>query len=157
MTKSIRVYADTSVFGGVFDDEFAPPSRTFFDQVRASRFFLVISPVLGDEMQGAPEAVQTLFEEVRLTAEATDVTEDAIHLQQAYLDAAVVSRRWEADALHVALATVSQCRLIVSWNFRHIVNFQKIPIYNGINMALGYGPLGIHTPQEVIADEDQDV
>ena len=94
---------------------------------------------------------------MRLTADATDVTEDVVRLQQAYLEAAVVSRRWETDALHVALATVSQCRLIVSWNFQHIVNFQKIPIYNGINMAHGYGTIGIHTPQEVTADEDQDV
>ena len=56
----------------------------------------------------------------------------------------------------MALATVSGCRLIVSWNFKHIVNFQKIPLYNGVNQASGYGPIGIHTPPEVIVDEDYD-
>lgn len=61
---------------------------------------------------------------------------------------------WEADALHVALATISGCRLIVSWNFRHIVNYRKIPMYNGVNQARGYAPLFIHTPQEVV-DEDE--
>ena len=43
---SIRVYADTSVFGGVFDEEFSAPSRAFFDEVRSGRFQLVVSPVI---------------------------------------------------------------------------------------------------------------
>jgi hypothetical protein len=42
----------------------------------------------------------------------------------------------------------------VSWNFKHIVNFKKIPLYNGINLTHGYAAIAIHTPQEVIADED---
>ncbi len=59
-------------------------------------------------------------------------------------------RSWEADALHVALATVAECRLIVSWNFRHIVHFDKIGLYNGVNMSLGYAMISIHAPPEVI-------
>jgi hypothetical protein len=91
---------------------------------------------------------------MRRNAEAVDVTEEAIRLQQAYLAAGIVGRQWETDALHVALATESQCAVIVSWNFKHIVNFKKIPLYNGVNLAHGYGPIAIHTPQEVIVDED---
>jgi hypothetical protein len=70
------------------------------------------------------------------------------------LAAGIVGQQWRADALHVALATESQCAAIVSWNFRHIVNFKKIPLYNGVNLAQGYGPIAIHTPQEMIVDED---
>ena len=85
------------------------------------------------------------------------MTEEAIRLQQAYVTAAIVGPKWEADALHVAVATVFECRLIVSWNFRHIVNFQKIPLYNGVNLAKGYGAIAIHTPQEVIGHENEDL
>lgn len=53
--------------------------------------------------------------------------------------------------------TVCQCQLIVSWNFKHIVNFQKIPQYNGVNMLHGYGPLAIHSPEELTVDDDQGV
>ena len=154
--KLIRVYADTSVYGSVFDDEFAGPSRAFFDQVRGGRFRLILSTVVRDELEGAPDSMHILFEEMRRTGEVADVTEEAVRLHQAYLEAGILPSKWEADALHVALATVSECRLVVSWNFRHIVNFQKIPLYNGVNLAKGYGALGIHTPQEVIAYEDQD-
>ena len=153
----IRVYADTSVYGGVFDEEFAEPSRTFFDQVREGRFRLILSPVVRDELDDAPESVKELFDELRRLGETVDVTEEAVRLQEAYLDARIVGSKWEADALHVAIATVWQCRLIVSWNFKHIVNFQKIPLYNGVNLASGYGVVGIHTPQEVIAHENEDV
>ena len=56
-----------------------------------------------------------------------------------------------------ALATVAECRLIVSWNFKHIVSFRKIPLYNGVNLTKGYGVIGFHTPQEVVPHEDEDV
>ena len=88
-------------------------------------------------------------------AEIVDVSDDALQLRVAYLAAGILAPQWRADALHVALATVSRCPLIVSWNFRHIVNFAKIPLYNGVNLSKGYGPIAIHTPQEVTIDEDQ--
>ncbi len=152
--KRIRVYADASVYGGVFDEEFEAASREFFAAVRAGRFQLVASTVVQDELKEAPERVFALFEEMRRLAEAADITQEAIQLQRAYLAAGIVGQQWKTDALHVALATESQCAVIVSWNFKHIVNFKKIPLYNGVNLAHGYGPIAIHTPQEVIADDD---
>ena len=59
--RPIKVYADTSVFGGVFDPEFSAPSRKFFGEVDAGGFSLVTSPVVEEEIGSAPEAVQDLF------------------------------------------------------------------------------------------------
>ena len=59
------------------------------------------------------------------------------------------------DALHVALATTTECDLIVSWNFKHIVNYRLIPRYNAVNVLMGYGQLAICTPTEVIGDEEE--
>ena len=155
--RPVRVYADTSVYGGILDEEFAEPSRTFFEQVRSGRFHLILSPIVRDELEDAPNSIRALFDEMRTMAEIMDATEEVVGLQQAYLEAVILTPRWAADALHVAVATVSQCRMIVSWNFKHIVSFRKIPLYNGVNLAKGYGAIGIHTPQEVIAYEDEDV
>jgi hypothetical protein len=156
-TQPIRVYADTSVYGGVFDEEFAAPSRAFFEMVRSARYRLVICPLLRDELEGAPAEVRRWYEQFEAVGEQSAVGESAVLLQQAYLSAGIVSRKWEADALHVAIATVSECRLIVSWNFQHIVSFHKIPLYNGVNLSCGFGAIAIHSPQEVIEHEDQDV
>ena len=152
--KPIRVYADASVYGGAFDEEFEVASQVFFDNVRSGLLHLIVSMVVRDELENAPERVFALFEEMCQHAEVMDITEESLQLQQAYLEAGIVGRQWETDALHVALATESQCAAIVSWNFKHIVNFKKIPLYNGVNLAHGYGPIAIHAPQEVIIDEE---
>ena len=73
------------------------------------------------------------------------------------MDAHVLTPKWRADALNVALASVSACSLIISWNFTHIVHFQKIPLYNAINRLNGYPEIGIYSPLEVIVYEDQDL
>jgi predicted nucleic acid-binding protein len=152
--RRLRVYADTSVYGGAFDDEFSDASRAFFDRVTQGRFRLVISALVRDELLEAPERVRQFFDELRVAAEIVETGEDALRLRDAYLTAGAVTEASATDALHVALATVADCRVIVSWNFRHIVNFHRIPLYNGVNQSLGYGVLGIHSPQEVLADEE---
>ena len=155
--KMIPTYVDTSVFGGMFDDEFAEASRQFFDQVRVGVYQLIISTVVRDELESAPPPVKAFFEQTRRHAKIVDVVGEAIRLQRAYLEAGIVGSRWEADALHVAVATVCGCRLIVSWNFKHMVNFQKILLYNGINLDKGYDNIAIHSPREVIVDEDENI
>jgi predicted nucleic acid-binding protein len=154
ISRPIRVYADTSVYGGVFDDAFRDVSRRFFDEVKAGRFRLVVSPVVADEVARAPETVRALFQQVAPLAEHVAAVADAVRLQQAYVTAGIVGPASLSDALHVALATVHGCRLIVSWNFKHIVHFDKIPLYNGISQANGYGSIGIHSPAEVVELEE---
>ena len=90
-------------------------------------------------------------------AEAAEAVDRAVHLMDSYLHAGIVPDSARTDALHVALATTSDCRAIVSWNFKHIVHFDKIPLYNAVNRVNGYREIAIHTPQEVIRYEDQDV
>ncbi len=150
----MRVYADTSVFGGVFDEAFAHASRAFFEQVREGRFGLVVSGLVEEELRGAPEAVRAVFEELLAATEIVEKLEAALVLQQAYLDNQVVGTHWADDALHVALASVSTCGAIVSWNFRHIVNLKRISLYNAVNMLHGYRSIEIRSPVEILAYDD---
>lgn len=153
--RPIQVYADTSVFGGVFDVEFDLPSQTFFEQVRKGRFLLTVSAIVQTELSFAPSDVRNFFDVMLPFAHIAEVTDEAIALQRAYLQSNIVSPKYADDALHVALATVSGCSLIVSWNFKHIVHFQKIPIYNAVNIIRGYSQLMIVSPLEVITDENE--
>src|SRR4030042_561134 len=107
-TKRIRVYADTSVFGGVFDEEFQEPSKAFFDAVREKRFSLLTSELVREEIGEGPEEVRRLFDEVLPIATVLDVTAEAIELQEAYLAEGIVARKYLPDALHVALATTAE-------------------------------------------------
>jgi hypothetical protein len=151
--RPIRVYADTSVYGGVFDAKFDDGSKAFFKEVKTGRFELVASTLVKDELIEAPQRVRRFFQEMTTAIDVEEVLEEATDLQIAYLAAGVVGEGSVADALHVAMATILGCHVIVSWNFKHIVHFQKIPLYNGVNLLQGYGEIAIHTPDEVISYE----
>jgi len=153
----ILSYADTSVFGGVFDEGFDEASKAFFQQVKEKRFQLVISPIVQKEIKLAPESVRQFFDEITEYADFIAISEEALLLRQAYLDAGIVTEKSTADALHVALATVAKCQLIVSWNFKHIVHFQKVPLYRAINTVKGYTEINIYSPPEVINYENEKV
>lgn len=154
MTSSLRVYADTSVFGGICDVELCDGSISFFNDVRSGRISLVVSTVVLDELEGAPNRIRSFFHEMSSLIELVEIGDEAYALRKAYMQANIVGAKWEADALHVAVATVSDCRIIVSWNFKHIVNFRRIPLYNEINREEGYGPIAIHSPSEIVFNEE---
>jgi predicted nucleic acid-binding protein len=152
--RSIKVYADTSVYGGVFDEEFAEASQAFFELVRTGNFTLCVSEVVHQELSAAPEKVSELFQEFLPAAQLLDIEADALELQQAYIAEGILTEKWYDDALHVALATVAECDIIVSWNFKHIVNFRKIPLFNAVNVLKGYRQVAIYSPLEVINYEE---
>jgi len=154
VASPIRVYADASVFGGWFDPEFDAATERFLERVRRGEVRLVVSGAVRDEIARAPEHVRRLFAALVPAAEVVEVPDEAVQLQQAYIRHGVVSERWDADARHVAAATVLGCDAIVSWNFRHIVNWRRIRLYNEVNALAGYGPLAIHSPMEVVDDEE---
>lgn len=153
--RTVRVYSDTTVFGGIVDPEFATASHLFFQCVQEGRFVLVLSGLVQDEIFRGPLEVQQLLDQSLGAAEIVEITAEAIDLQQAYIDAGFVRAKSHNDALHVATATINHCGIIVSWNFRDIVNFRKIPLYNAINGMQGYANIAIYSPLEVIRNDDE--
>jgi predicted nucleic acid-binding protein len=152
----MRIYADTSVFGGVFDKEFAKPTKMFFSEIDTGRFTIVTSAIVEAEIEPAPQKIRDFFAHYEAIAEIAQVTQEMLLLQQQYIKSGVVTPKSAEDALHVAIATVAQCNLIVSWNFKHIVHFDKIPTYNAVNTLNGYGQIGIYSPLEVINYDNDD-
>jgi len=152
--RPLRVYADTSVFGGCFDEEFAAPSARFFELVRTGQVTLLVSEVVVRELASAPDQVRELL--ASLPAKSVlqvSLTRDVIELRDAYLAAGILGPQSVDDATHVAAATVSRADAIVSWNFKHIVRIDKMRAYNQVNLQTGFGLLSIVSPQEVRFDE----
>ncbi|KZX12100.1 hypothetical protein MBFIL_12300 [Methanobrevibacter filiformis] len=71
-------------------------------------------------------------------------------MAELYLKNNIVSRKYSGDALHIAIATVISVDVLVSWNFKHIVNLDKIKKFNAVNLNEGYHILEIRTPKEMI-------
>jgi len=149
--KHLRLYIDTSVVGGCFDPPFAEVSRVLFARARAGEITLLTSELMIQELSEAPAEVQAVFDVVpRESIEEVSTTPEAETLRDKYLEAGVVGPSSATDGLHVALATVSRADAIVSWNFRHIVHFEKIRGFNAVNLREGYAPLEIRSPREMV-------
>ena len=148
--KKQRIYIDTSVLGGCFDPEFALWSTSLVQDFRVGRFRPVLSEVTAAEVMPAPSAVRDLHAELlAMPAEFLQVTAEALSLATTYQAMSVLGKRFQNDMLHIALATVAGVDVLVSWNFRHIVRFDKIRLFGAVNLELGYTPLAIYSPREV--------
>ena len=112
---------------------------------------ITISDLTLLELEGAPREVQEVLEDVPLShREDVEFTEEASRLADQYLRAGVVGRSSRLDAQHIATATVHRVDVLVSWNFKHVVNLDRIRGYNSVNMRKGYPMLEIRSPQEVL-------
>jgi predicted nucleic acid-binding protein len=139
-----RIYIDTSVFGGYFDEEFSEHTIPLFNRIRNNEFTLLYSIITQ-----APEKVIELVTNLKTQyTEFLETTDDAIDLATEYIKEKVVGQTSYADCLHIALATINRADFLVSWNFKHIVNIQKIRGYNSINIKNGYRQLEIRSPRE---------
>ena len=146
----LRVYVDASVFGGYFDDEFAAGTKPFFEAILAGRATALISDTLVDELRSAPDQVRALLHRVMARPyEHLPVRPETLALRNAYLRAGVLAPKWADDALHVAHAVTARADVIVSWNFKHLVNPRRIRGFSGVDVAEGFGPVVIMTPADV--------
>lgn len=130
----LRVYIDTSVVGGLFDEEFARETIPFFEQVTNGELNLIISDLLEAELMGAPKFVKDYFEGIPKTQiEYVKLSAEATVLADSYISANVVGKTSKADCQHIAIATICRADVLVSWNFKHIVNLTRIRGYNGLS------------------------
>jgi len=147
----MRAYVDTSVFGGVFDEEFKYDSLKFFEQVKEGKIVVVLSAVTEQELSAAPLQVRSYLESLpNGTVVRTPLSIESSSLADEYIKHGAVSYQYFTDALHIAVATMSSAEVIVSWNFKHMVNLFRIRRYNSVNVLLGYRSVEIRSPRDVI-------
>lgn len=151
-----RIYLDTSVIGGCFDAQFAHSSIELLRAFEPGTYRAVVSQQVASEIQDAPFHVRRLYDYlIDSGAEVLVTTDEAILLAAEYRAAGIVPRRYNADGLHIALATVAAVDVLVSWNFKHIVRYDKVRLFNATNEKLGYPSLRIRTPRQLQHDRDQ--
>jgi predicted nucleic acid-binding protein len=153
--KKLKIYVETSVIGGLIDRE--PPgrhelARAFLDAIiGGDKFDAFVSVLVIDEIMRAPAQLVQAFH-AYLSAGSLSVlerTEEADALARRYVTEGVISERDFNDALHLAIATVNGMDLVVSWNFSHMVNVERIRGINGVNMLAGYPQIDVRSPEEV--------
>ncbi|MEQ8553637.1 MAG: hypothetical protein RIC06_20825 [Cyclobacteriaceae bacterium] len=150
-----KVYIDTSVVGGYFDEEFELWTKLFFESVIEGKFIIAISELLQTELANAPHEVKHFLGTIPIEQKIiVDYNEESRILANRYLKANIVGKTSLTDCRHIATASVNEIDILTSWNFKHIVNLDKIHLYNGVNLQNGYRTIEIRTPRELLTYED---
>ena len=146
-----KIYIDTSVVGGYFDEEFKEATTKLFDRLDNNEIIFVVSDLLDLELLNSPQQVRQLLHNYPSDKfQRIELTEEAVKLADTYISEKVVGKTSLEDCRHIALATIHKLDVLASWNFKHIVNLDKIKGYNSVNMRLGYSIIEIRCPKDLV-------
>lgn len=149
--KSMRLYIDTSIFGGFFETEFQLWTKKLVEQIFEGQYIAVVSDMTLAELEEAPKQVRELADKI-ISENSEFVTAGELDkdLAEKYVKEKIVTRKFYSDALHIAIATIHKVDVLVSWNFKHIVNLNRIRQYNSVNLKHGYTMIEIRSPMEIV-------
>jgi predicted nucleic acid-binding protein len=146
----VKFYLDTSVFGGYFDDEFKEDTYRLFSEIINGTYSVIFTNLTVEELIKAPANVRGLLKYIEKHSEIYDVDEEMTSLAKLYVKEGALTKKYISDATHIAAATILKADVLVSWNFKHMVNFFRVRLYNGINFKNGYSEIDIRSPREVL-------
>ena len=152
-----KIYIDTSVIGGCFDDEFQEFSNKLFEEFKKGIKIAIISDVTLLELKKAPEEIRNKLNEIPSEHTINIILEENSELlAEKYISEKVISANYTEDARHIALATINNVDILASWNFKHIVNVARIHGYNAVNLKEGYHILEIRSPRDILEVSDEE-
>ena len=146
-----RIYIDTSIVGGYFDEEFKEATVKLFERLDNNEITFIVSDLPDLELLNAPPNVKELL--LKYSAdkfERVELTQDVIQLADTCIVEKVVGKTSLEDCRHIALATINKVDVLASWNFKHIVNLDRIKGYNSVNLRLGYSIIEIRSPKDLV-------
>lgn len=153
--KKLKIYLDTSVISHLQHED--APDKTadtlrLWEEIKTGKYAMVISDVTLDEIARCPEQKRITLENY-----LKDVNFDLIiaddtvrELAQKFVDNNILSKKSFDDCRHIASAIVNDCDIIVSWNFKHIVNYKTIKGVKIVSLMTGYDEIEIYSPNILI-------
>ncbi|NUM37061.1 MAG: type II toxin-antitoxin system VapC family toxin [Candidatus Brocadiae bacterium] len=158
--KKLKIYLDTSIINFLFAED-APEKQEvtidFFEGCVKKRLYdIFISPIVIDEINKTSDENQKskLLETISsyqlaildIESEKTEI----VRLSQIYIEKKIIPQRKLEDALHIAITTVYEMDILLSWNYRHLANVNKERKILIENFQEGYiKPFRLITPMEV--------
>jgi predicted nucleic acid-binding protein len=152
------LYLDTSVLNFFFEDkdlEKANSTRELFREIRNGKFNAYISELvlreIGKTRGLKRERLLSLINTYKIPW--LEVTPECMELTEKYMGRKIFPSKYRDDGLHIAIATVHQIDVVVSWNLRHMVKLRTRREVKAINIVEGYKEIEICTPMEVIESD----
>ena len=151
--KKLKIYLDTTIFNFVFDQSaFKEHKLTvkLFEQI--DRYESYVSDIVLQEINrcSEPKKQKMLNLIIQNDIRQLPLDESSQALANQYLHQRIIPKKYEDDAFHIAIASVNNMDVILSWNFEHIVKLKTKREVVAINLLMGYKEIDIYSPLEVV-------
>ena len=146
-----RIYIDTSVIGGYYDRQFKVETRQLFERIVNKEFDVYFSEINETELINAPQRVKEVKNLIPCDClHYIEMSDEIKELALLYISERALGEASKNDAYHIALASANRIDCLISWNFKHIVNYNRIREFNAINMRFGFPVIDIRSPLEFL-------
>ena len=158
--RKLKIYLDTSVISYLKQED-APKNMALtiqlWEQLKNDEFVVYISEIGLAEIGECAEPKRTILMEylAEIRYEKIYLNDEILLLADKYIEQGIIPGMYRDDALHISAATVFDCNVVVSWNFKHMVKLKTIIGVNGINKLMGYGEIEIFPPNIIIGEDDE--
>jgi len=158
--KKLKIYLDTSIIGYLYQEtqpEKMADTQKLWEQIKNGVYETVISELLFEELSNNPnEEIKNILLEflAQIDYEITPLTSEIENLAVSIISHGILTKKSYQDCLHIATALVHNCNLLVSWNFKHLVNIRTINGVRAISNLEGYRNIDIITPTSLIQEGD---
>ena len=157
--KKLKIYIETSVISHLKAEDVPEKMEItlkLWDDLKAGLYDVVLSEAVIIELSKCSEHKRNILQNYleQINYELVEITDEADNLASRYISEGVVPAKCYEDSLHIALASVSGCKVILSWNFKHIVRVKTVLGANGINKLEGYGEIEIASPESMLEEGD---
>jgi predicted nucleic acid-binding protein len=148
------LYLETSVVGAYLDngDPFRRDLTIRWWEREMNEYRAVISSLVARELERIVEPRRTAYLNLIKPLERVEIPEEAAILADGYVARGIFHRKYLADALHVALASVHKIDYLVTWNFGHLANVRRQARIRLFNTTAGFFVPVIVTPEFLVSN-----
>ena len=153
------LYLETSVIGAYLDngEPFRRDLTIRWWEHEMPDYRAVVSPLVASELGRLKEPHRSSYLKLISSLEHVDLTEEAAILAEGYIARGIFHRKYIADALHVAIASVHKIDYVVTWNFGHLANVRRQARIRLFNTAAGFYVPMIVTPEFLVSEATEQV
>jgi len=157
--RKLRVYLDTSVISHLDQQdspEYMQITKKFWEELKQGKYNVYISSTVITELNKCKEPKRSRLLEYMSQIELTrvEINRQVLELAQRYVNEYIIPSRFFDDAVHIAVASINECDILVSWNFKHIVRYKTIQGVNAINKLMGYREIQLVSPLMMLEVEE---
>lgn len=149
------LYLETSVIGAYLDngEPFRRDLTIRWWEHEMPQYRAAVSPLVARELERTPEPHRTGYARLIAPLEELELTDEAAILAEGYIERAIFHRKYLADALHVAIASLHKIDYLVTWNFGHLANVRRQARIRLFNTTAGFFVPNIVTPEFLVGVE----